>query len=645
MYKVATSLSQGGEETDAIENPLGFRFFHWDFEDNHLVVNGEKINIKGTNRHQEYPWLGDAIPKWMHKMDMEDIALGLGHNFIRLTHYPNDKYLYELTDSLGIITVEEVPNIKNIDFDEDIQRQNVIEMIRRDRNHPSIFFWSMGNETSDAADSKWAWEEDTTRILHLRKGEEGGDFITHTHKNLEMESMLRVVMRGWFGTDDSPASINPSPENGQHCSSETWEHQMARVEGGSIRGLMGKNAITWLYADHGADREYLNCPLQHFNAKGLVDLYRQPKYIYHLTRANYTDKPMIYVHPHFWRSKYVGTRQNIMVDSNCDEVSLFVNDQLIETKKPSKDGFFTLEFNDVTITSDGVLKAIGSKNGQQYPYEVRMPAKPHRIVATSAQSRLPADRSGIAIIKADILDAHDVPVFDATNTLHWEIAGPGSLVGPKVYESDINKLESKTGTGYGVVPVCNVVRTSNVAGELMVIVSSPGLISDTILIESVKPADDQRYIEEVALDNDARAMVKKDTTMNYVPLVEVEIVPIRENHPIVGADFNSYRNAIDQFIKSRNRWFNQDAYGYQVLLDVLAKKMVSMQGELIADDYNFIINQYNQYYELEKQINRGTGATEEDKVEVLKPYAKSIIEQSAPVDVEREKLRIRNMHF
>ena len=159
LYKVRSEVYVGENLKDVVESPLGFRWFHWDFDNNHLYLNGKEINIKGINKHQEYPWLGDAIPKWVIVEDMKDIKFGMGHNFMRAAHYPNDPLLYDLADQFGIIMVEEVPNIKNIDFSEEVQEQNVREMIRRDRNHPSIFFWSMGNETSDGADSQWAVEE------------------------------------------------------------------------------------------------------------------------------------------------------------------------------------------------------------------------------------------------------------------------------------------------------------------------------------------------------------------------------------------------------------------------------------------------------------------------------------------------------
>ena len=77
--------------------------------------------------------------------------------------------------------VEEVPNIKSIDFSEDVQEANARAMVRRDRNHPSILFWSLGNETNDPADGRWVWEEDSTRIIHLRHGPEGDPYVMHTH--------------------------------------------------------------------------------------------------------------------------------------------------------------------------------------------------------------------------------------------------------------------------------------------------------------------------------------------------------------------------------------------------------------------------------------------------------------------------------
>ncbi|MDQ1296770.1 MAG: beta-galactosidase, partial [Bacteroidota bacterium] len=189
LYKVYSEVIDGTRVTDSYTSPLGFRWFRWDYTENFLYVNGKKMIIHGGNRHQEYPWLGDAIPKWITLMDYNDMTENLNYNFMRTAHYPNDKYVYELADKFGIVIDEESPSIKNQTFSVDVQAQQMKEMIRRDRNHPSIMFWSMGNETNHAVDSKFAIAEDTTRILTARRVLDGsaGAFVTHTDDNLTIE--------------------------------------------------------------------------------------------------------------------------------------------------------------------------------------------------------------------------------------------------------------------------------------------------------------------------------------------------------------------------------------------------------------------------------------------------------------------------
>ena len=161
IYKVWSELTDGSKVTDSYTSPLGFRWFRWDYRENFLYINGKKSVIKGGNRQQEYPWLGAAIPEWLTELDFKDIDENLNYNFMRTAHYPNDKYVYDLADKYGIVIVEESPGIKNQPFSPEVQEQQMKEMIRRDRNHPSIMFWGIGTDTGLAA----TLNEDTTRIL------------------------------------------------------------------------------------------------------------------------------------------------------------------------------------------------------------------------------------------------------------------------------------------------------------------------------------------------------------------------------------------------------------------------------------------------------------------------------------------------
>ncbi len=165
LYEVRSEVLTGGKITDVFRSPLGLRWFRWDYNENNIYLNGKKVLIHGGIRHRDYPWLGDAIPKWLTEMDVRDIAENLNFNFIRTAHYLSDKYFYDLTDRYGIIVEEELSGIKNQGSPVELQEQQIKELIRRDRNHPSIMIRSIGNETNNEAGSEYARKEDTTRIL------------------------------------------------------------------------------------------------------------------------------------------------------------------------------------------------------------------------------------------------------------------------------------------------------------------------------------------------------------------------------------------------------------------------------------------------------------------------------------------------
>jgi len=634
LYKVISQVAVNGEIQDVYENILGFRFFKWDYENDNLYVNGEIINIKGINRHQEYPWLGNAIPNWLQKKDMLDIKFGLGHNFMRAAHYPNDPYIYDLADQLGIIMVEEVPNIKNIDFSEEVQEQNVREMIRRDRNHPSIFFWSMGNETSDGADSQWAVEEDTTRIIHARKSEDVGAFVDHDDTNLDMENLLRITIHGWFTQDDAPDSINVTPENGQHASSETWQHQMAMQKGGSVRGILNENTMAWLYEDHGADREYKNSPVLHINNKGWVDNYRIPKYIYYLTKANYVDEPVLFIHPHYWRSQYIGQTKNLVMDSNLDEVEIFVNGSSKGIYYPNKTEFNSLEIKDIKI-EEGTLTARGKKDGKTMEVELRMPAAPHKIMLASTHHELPADRSGLAAVTAYVLDSVGTVVFDSRNELKWEVSGPAGLAGYPTYTSDLESIEAMEGTGYTVGPVSNVIRTTNQPGDIIVKVSSPGLESAQISLKSVQPEIKSNGVVQPVLRNESRLQVKR--VDNYVENITYQeiIGRITENQQFKGSIKADYRREMDAFIRSNKNEVSNYPLGYDLLLDQLSQNLLKLKGTLIADDFNFIAEQFNNYAMLANSIELSNLHVAYTKL-LKDHYASEVLGQNKQLDFQQE---------
>jgi beta-galactosidase len=587
LYKIISEVIDGREVTDTYISPLGFRWFRWDYKEDFLYVNGKKMIIHGGNRHQEYPWLGDAIPKWITVMDYLDMAENLNYNFMRTAHYPNDKLVYDLADKYGIVIDEESPSIKNQLFSVEIQEQQMKEMIRRDRNHPSIMFWSMGNETNHAVDSKFAVAEDTTRIITARRVLDGsaGVYVKHTDDNLAIENLLRCTIRGWYNTDVKDLE----PSDGQHCGTEEHQQNMLRAS-----GLFGTgNLCTWLYEDHGADREYLNSPLLHVNPKGYVDVYRVPKYAYYFWQATYYDKPMIFIQPHYWRSQYLGQKKDFVVNSNCDRVEMKVNGVSKGFQSPGDTNFHSVTFRDILV-EQGTLTVIGSKKGQTVSTQLVMAGEPAKIVLTGSHEKITADRGSVAIITADIVDSKGNHIFGATNTIRWSISGPATLVGPVNYESDINKHHQMEGVWYMDMPVSNVIRSTGIPGNIHITVSASGLASGSLDILAAEISQDNTIITEPVLDDEGRKPVTRMIlTVNRMDDVPQEIQFTFDEFNLGPSDKPGYAKAIRDYIKTNNPSQDSSSIEFRTLIDLFASQLSNNGGHLIADDYNFSVDHYN----------------------------------------------------
>jgi beta-galactosidase len=587
LYTVHSTVLDGMTIADNYTSPLGFRWFRWDYKENFLYVNGKKMVIHGGNRHQEYPWLGDAIPKWITVMDYLDMSQNLNYNFMRTAHYPNDKMVYDLADKYGIVIDEETPSIKNQEFSAEVQEQQMKEMIRRDRNHPSIMIWSMGNETNHAVDSKFAVAEDTTRILTARRVSDGsaGKFVKHTDDNLAIEDLLRCTIRGWYNSDVK----NLEPADAQQSGTEEHQQNMLKASGKFGTG----NLCTWLYEDHGADREYLNAPLLHVNPKGYVDVYRVPKYAYYFWQATYYEKPMVFIQPHFWRSQYLGQKKDIVVNSNCDKVELKVNGISKGFQSPDETNFHSVTFKDLTIEK-GILSAVATTSGKSVTTQVVMAGDPAKIVLKASHPKLAADRASVAIITADIVDSKGNHIYGANNTVKWTVTGPAILAGPAVYETDINKHHEMAGVWYMDMPVSNVIRSTGKPGKIKITVSATGLASGSIEITAEEIKADNTVISEPILTDEGRKPVDRITlTVNRLEEAPKEIKDTFEELNLSPSDKKGFSRTIKAFILKNNPAVDTASVEFKALTDLFVYQLLNNNGRLIADDYNFSADHYN----------------------------------------------------
>ena len=147
LYQVRINIMRDGRLVDSTTQPLGIRTFSID-KDKGFMLNGQSYPLHGVNRHQDRPNKGWAISNADHDEDMK-LILEMGCNAIRLAHYQHSEYFYELCDKAGLIVWAEVPVVNEItqtqEFTDNAEQQ-LRELIRQNINHPSICFWSLGNE-------------------------------------------------------------------------------------------------------------------------------------------------------------------------------------------------------------------------------------------------------------------------------------------------------------------------------------------------------------------------------------------------------------------------------------------------------------------------------------------------------------------
>jgi hypothetical protein len=165
LYNFVSEVFDKKDVVDSYIITSGFRKVRAEEKDHSIYLNDRKIELTGFNRHQEYPWLGDAVPDWMTEIDYKGISAKKGINFLRTLNYPANSEAYNQADRLGLLTSEDFSGILQHMFTPEEQRQQIREMIRRDRNHPSLIAWSVADDPGKNANSDFTASEDTTRFI------------------------------------------------------------------------------------------------------------------------------------------------------------------------------------------------------------------------------------------------------------------------------------------------------------------------------------------------------------------------------------------------------------------------------------------------------------------------------------------------
>lgn len=526
-YTLESKLyTKKGVELDRRSEQIGIRHIEYT-KDGGFFINGEHLYMIGANRHQAYPNVGDAVSNSMQEREVIDMKRG-GYNAVRAAHYPHDPAFLEACDKHGLLVVECVPGWQYFnsapEFTDRLEKITR-DMIRRDRNRPSVVLWETAlNETTyplavvkrifEAAHQEYPGNQMYT----------AGDYFSHEETESYYDVFYKQVSK--YPKDGSvmsnyledQLSIKPlfTREWGDgvgekpRVSLTEDDYEQMRQGRGRLDQLNGKGYFDWCMLDANprmgghfmwSYNDYTRGAEEETMYSGVVDVNRYPKFAYYMMQSmranNIAQKglftgPMVFVASFNSSEKLKSATSEITVYSNCDEVSLYRNGKKIGTQKRKdraqfypyiveKGGSPSFVF-DAGGYEAGELKAIGYVNGKavaehaiqtaKEAYQIQVEIPDHAITPI-------ANGSDMIPVYFKICDANGTVVNDANTEIQIQVTGEGTLIGNQSVRVGVNPQIVEGGIGFAFV------RATKKSGMIKISASGTGLKSGITQVKSI----------------------------------------------------------------------------------------------------------------------------------------------------------------
>jgi hypothetical protein len=484
LYTLRTTVKDGSTVVDFVTTRIGIRQIEWS-QDGGLIINGSRFKALGVNMHQEIYGLGNAVPNRSIYYDVKRIK-DAGLNFIRGSHYPHDPAFYDACDELGILVLDAQTGWQKFNDTtafKDNTYQELRDMIRRDRNHPSVVAWEASLNESNFSD---AWAKTANDIVHAEypgdqafsaswKGHYADIFIDASQHGVRVTYDQRPIIIDEYGDWDYGGASSTSRKK-REDGDIAMLAQADNVQDGESKNM----ALDWFtadgywdYADYGGFTGY------GITRSGLVDMYRLPKYAYYFLQSQRDPNiiisgvdsgPMVYI-ANQWTSSSPTT---VRVYSNCDQVSLYLNGAMVAARSPDT-GTSLLHppFNfDLGGFTAGTLQADCLMGGvQRASFTRKTPGQATAIRLRAEGTTLQADLSDARLIFIEVVDADGTVVPTDSHQVNLSISGPGSIVGP-------NLVTMKGGQ------LATWVRASRSTGTITLAAAASGLTSASLYLIS-----------------------------------------------------------------------------------------------------------------------------------------------------------------
>ena len=358
LYSVKTEIIKDGEVLDTNETNIGYRKAV--FKKTGFYLNGNKLKLRGLNRHQSYPYVGYAMPDSMQRNDARILKCELGLNAVRTSHYPQSQSFIDECDRLGLLVFTEIPGWQHIGDKawKKVAVKNVRRMVVQYRNHPSIILWGVRiNESIDDDElymmtNKLARALDSTRqtggVRYLKKSSFLEDVYTyndfsHTGGNRGCEKKRDV-------TSDVERPYLVSEYNGHMFPTKSFdgeEHRMAHMKRHArvLDSVAGEPDIAgsfgWCMFDYNTHKDFGSGDRICYH--GVLDMFRNPKMAAYVYAIQQDKTPVLFLSSTMDIGEHPGSnRGDVYILSNADSVKMYKNDRFIKEYFPTESEYENL---------------------------------------------------------------------------------------------------------------------------------------------------------------------------------------------------------------------------------------------------------------------------------------------------------------
>lgn len=402
-YEVKTELLKEGVAVDEMITTTGFR--KGEFREDGFYLNGEKVKIRGLNRHQSYPYVGYAMPESMQKLDADILKKELGVNAVRTSHYPQSHYFLERCDEIGLLVFTEIPGWQHIGDDAWKAQavQNVRDMVRQYRNHVSIILWGVRiNESQDddvfyKMTNEAAHALDPSRPTGGVRANKKSSLLedVYTYNDFVHDGKKRGCERKKAVTSDMKKPYLISEYNGHMYPTKAFDWEEHRVEH-ALRHVRVLDAVAgeqdiagsfgWCMFDYNTHKDFGSGDRICYH--GVLDMFRNPKLAAKVYECQQEEHTVLEISSSMDIGEHPGcNRGETYIFTNADSVRMYKNDRFIKEYKREDSPFHNLTHGPLVI-DDYIGDAI-AENEKLAPAQERDIRKAFNLAARCGLSNLP----------------------------------------------------------------------------------------------------------------------------------------------------------------------------------------------------------------------------------------------------------------